>query len=206
MKVAGIYLAAGSSRRMGKYKLSLPTQNGSLGSLALKTALKTSLDQIFIITRKKRVDEWLPPELFSHKKCVVVDCPTAHLGQSESLKCGIKQVEAIEAEAAMIMLADQPLITAAMLEELLTIMRKKKTTFVAASFNEVIMPPVLFSASMYPQLLHLQGDKGARALLKGEFLTNGQILPFTEKELFFDIDTDEEYETLLSLMSSFVWS
>ena len=47
VKVVGIYLAAGKSQRMGTpNKLALPVGKMSLGSLALETALKSSLDKV----------------------------------------------------------------------------------------------------------------------------------------------------------------
>ena len=52
MKITGVYLAAGSSSRMGSNKLALPVGTKTLGSLAVQTALKTPLDQIYIITKE----------------------------------------------------------------------------------------------------------------------------------------------------------
>ena len=46
MKIAGVYLAAGSSSRMGSNKLQLPVGTKTLGSLAVQTALQTSLHRI----------------------------------------------------------------------------------------------------------------------------------------------------------------
>ena len=51
MKIAGIYLAAGNSSRMGSNKLALPVGTMTVGSLALETALKSSLDKVYIITK-----------------------------------------------------------------------------------------------------------------------------------------------------------
>lgn len=54
MKTAAIYLAAGTSRRMGTDKRSLVLNGVSLGSMALKNALLSKLDHIFVITGKGR--------------------------------------------------------------------------------------------------------------------------------------------------------
>lgn len=59
MKTAAIYLAAGTSRRMGTDKRSLFLNGVSLGSIALKNTLLSKLDHIFIITRKGDSLHWL---------------------------------------------------------------------------------------------------------------------------------------------------
>lgn len=59
MKTAAIYLAAGTSRRMGTDKRSLFLNGVSLGSMALKNALLSELDHIFVITGKRDPLHWL---------------------------------------------------------------------------------------------------------------------------------------------------
>ena len=64
MKTAAIYLAAGTSRRMGTDKRSLFLNGVSLGSIALKNALLSELDHIFVITRKGDSLHWLSDFFF----------------------------------------------------------------------------------------------------------------------------------------------
>ena len=65
--------------------------------------------------------------------------------------------------------------------------------------KQTIMPPVLFSSSMYTELLELHGDKGAKAILQGDFLQKGKLLPCADKRLVFDVDTEADYEALQSI-------
>ncbi|WP_186670413.1 NTP transferase domain-containing protein [Sporosarcina sp. BP05] len=200
MKIIGIYLAAGNSSRMGSHKLALPVGTMTVGSLALETALKSQLDEIFVITKDTDDADWLPEEMKSDSRCSIIKCSTAHEGQSESLRCGIQQAQAHQADAVIIMLADQPFITVQMIEEMILCMRKNPTSkFVASSHKQTIMPPVLFSSSMYNELLELRGDKGAKAILQGDFLQKGKLLPCADKRLVFDVDTEADYEALQSI-------
>jgi molybdenum cofactor cytidylyltransferase len=197
MKIVGIYLAAGNSSRMGSDKLRLQVGTMTLGSLALETALKSSLDEIYIITKDMDDVSWLPDELKSNTKCTLIKCSSAHEGQSESLRCGIQRAQANGVDAVIVMLADQPFITVQMIEEMILCMNKNPTSkFVATSHKQTIMPPVLFSSSMYADLLTLHGDTGARALLQGDFLQYGKQLPCADNRLIFDVDTVEDYQTL----------
>ena len=203
MKVVGIYLAAGNSCRMGKNKLALPIGTMTLGSMAIQTARKSLLDNIYIITKLGDELSWLPTEVVNDKKCTLVTCPTSHKGQSESLRCGIKQAQLDKADAAIVMLADQPFITVQMIDGMITCMKKAPTNlYVAASHEQTIMPPVLFSSSLFPALLNLSGDTGAKALLRGEFLHQGKQILCEDNRLIFDVDTQEDYEKLLSILGN----
>ena len=200
MKIVGIYLAAGNSSRMGSNKLALPVGTMTVGSLALETALKSPLDKIYIITKETDDADWLPAEMKLDAKCTIIKCSTAHEGQSESLRCGIQQAQADHVDAVIVMLADQPFITVQMIEEMIACMKNNPTCrFVATTYEQTIMPPVLFSSSMYTELLSLRGDKGARAILQGDFLQKGKLLPCTDKRLVFDVDTKDDYQALQSI-------
>lgn len=200
MKIVGIYLAAGNSSRMGSDKLKLQVGTMTLGSLALETALKSSLDKIYIITKDTDDVDWLPDEVKSDTRCIILKCSTAHKGQSESLRCGIHQAQFDHADAVIVMLADQPFITVQMIEEMILCMKKNPTSkFVATSHKQSIMPPVLFSSSMYANLLTLRGDAGARTILHGDFLQYGKQLPCADNRLIFDVDTVEDYQALQSI-------
>src|SRR6185437_5629886 len=101
--------------------------------------------------------------------CKIVKCSTSHIGQSESLRKGIQMAQDEGMNAVLVILADQPFITVRMLNEMIECMQNnQKSKFVATSTNEMIMPPVLFASSMFPELLNLRGDTGARAILKGD--------------------------------------
>ena len=200
MKIAGIYLAAGNSSRIGTNKLALPIGTMTVGSLALEIVLKSSLDKVYIITKDEDDAAWLPDEMKLDARCAFIKCPTAHKGQSESLRRGIEQAQADQMDAVLVILADQPFITVQMLEEMIACMKNNPTCrFVATIYEQTITPPVLFSASMYGELLKLHGDKGARTILQGDFLQKGKLLPCADKRLVFDVDTNEDYLTLQSI-------
>lgn len=188
---------------MGINKLALPVGTMTLGSLALETALKSSLDKVFIITKDADDVNWISADFRTNKKITIVKCLTADEGQSESLRCGIEHAKVIKADAVMVLLADQPFITVLMIDEIIACMKKTPScNYVAASHNDLLKPPVLFSASMYPALLNLTGDTGARVLLRDEYQNTGKKIPCADKRFFFDVDMVEDYEKLLSITES----
>lgn len=200
MKVIGIYLAAGKSQRMGEKKLALPVGKMSLGSLALETALNSSLYKVYVITQEQDDGKWISPKLLVDDKLVVVKCLTADEGQSATIRCGIERAQIEKADAAMIILADQPFITVLMIDELIACMKKNPLcNYVASSYEALRIPPILFSASMFPALLTLKGDAGARSLLQNQALYPGKQLPCGDSRFVFDVDTKEDYVELLSM-------
>ena len=199
MSVVGIYLAAGNSRRMGTDKLALPIGKMALGSLALDTAVQSTLKQIYIVAKEGDELSWLPNRLRNHEKCTVLPCSNAGDGQSVSLRCGISHAKNFGASAAVVLLADQPFITAAMIDEMLKCWNSHPTSkYVATTYEGTMKPPILFSSEVFPILLNIKGDKGARELLHGTLFTQGKRLPCMDHRLLFDVDTPDDYNLLLT--------
>lgn len=193
--IIGIYLAAGKSKRMGCSKLDLPLGSRPLGSIALETALASNLDKILVVTSEKDTLEWVSSQLFQktyQKKWVHVSCKASWKGQAESLKCGLIAAEKFQAVAIMILLADQPFVTKEMINQIITLYKKEIPKYVASDYNGMLRPPVLFGSRMFPYLFQLQGDQGARRLIRGS--NQGLTIKFAEGKSFLDVDTMEQYQ------------
>ncbi|WOV84471.1 nucleotidyltransferase family protein [Sporosarcina jeotgali] len=202
MKIVGVYLAAGKSSRMGSHKLALPVGSMTLGSLALETALESSLDEVYVITKVCDNADWIPVKMKENDRCKIIKCTASHEGQSESLRCGIEQARENGAEGVIVMLADQPFITLQMISGLIDCLKQNPALkFAATTVDQSITPPVLFSSSIYGDLMKLRGDRGARAILRGSFLQKGRLLPCADRTLVFDVDTKDDYETFNELKS-----
>ncbi|KXH81748.1 NTP transferase domain-containing protein [Sporosarcina sp. HYO08] len=194
MEIAGVYLAAGKSSRMGRNKLTLPIGTKFLGSMALETAIHASFTKIYCIVTESDDLNWMTPSQLEHPKCVILRCPDAHKGQSESLRCGILQAKRDEMSAALILLADMPFVTVQMLEEMIACMKEQNDcSFVATSIKEMITPPVLVSNTLFDELLTIHGDIGARRLLEKR-IQSGKLIPCKDERFVFDIDTPEDYD------------
>ncbi|QDS34153.1 nucleotidyltransferase family protein [Brevibacillus brevis] len=202
-KIVGIYLAAGKSTRMGSDKLRLPLGSMHLGNYALAAALHSKLDYVAIVAGDVTAD-WIDRTFYQkrlHWKWAVFHCSEAHLGQSHSLRCGVAAAQAMNAAAVMILLADQPLITTTMINELL--LHYQATTnvgFVASRHDGLTRPPVIFARRMFPDLLRLENDQGARQLIRKS--TSGVSIDFTSADLFMDVDTAEDYSHLVKRWKS----
>ena len=94
MKVVGIYLAAGDSRRMGTNKLLLDMGGIPLGSLALQAALESTIHQVLVITKRDDGLSWIAPHLFTskyRKKWTPVQLKKSNQGQAYSIIMRLKR-------------------------------------------------------------------------------------------------------------------
>ncbi|MBL0387422.1 NTP transferase domain-containing protein [Tumebacillus sp. ITR2] len=195
-----LYLAAGLSSRLQGHKLSLPLGGRPLGSWALEAAMESRIEEVLAVTREAGRPEWLPTDVEPEvgTRLSLLHCPVSWRGQSRSIISGVRAAQERGAEGVLILLADQPLVTSEMINSLID---RFQTTdpppaFVAASLDGVARPPVLLSKSLFPDLLSLQGDQGARNILRGRH-ADGVLVPFSDTLLFADVDTEEDYQTLL---------
>jgi molybdenum cofactor cytidylyltransferase len=113
-------------------------------------------------------------------------------GIASSIVCGINAV-AHSADAILLLMADQPLITTQHLKSLINEWREAQNEIVISEYSGIQGPPVIFPAQCFDNLITLKGDQGARSLL-----TNPK---FSIRSLAFDaaaidIDTPEDFERL----------
>lgn len=199
--IVGIYLAAGQGRRMGRNKLAMSLGNEYVGSIALKTILQSRLDFTIVVTNPSDELIWLPPSVADNERYSTFPCFDAQYGQSYSLKFGVKKAMEIEAEAIIIFLADQPFISTKLINELISHYKKgANVNVVASSFNHIPRPPVLFSEKSFAEILNLQGDQGARKLIRRKKTGEQMIIEFADCMPFIDIDNEEDFLRVSQLL------
>ena len=85
-------------------------------------------------------------------------------GLASSIECGIRSVAEV-ADAVMLLLADQPLITSAHLQMLLDTWQSSRESIVASAYAGTTGPPVIFPRRDFADLIPLSGDRGARSMI-----------------------------------------
>jgi molybdenum cofactor cytidylyltransferase len=133
------------------------------------------------------------------RKVHFVSNPGWELGLAGSLRTGIAALPGA-VDGALIMLGDMPLVKASTIQAL-------KTSFIAAGGERIVYPtcegrqgnPVLFPARFFDDLLNLQGDRGAKELLK-KHAADTVAVPVESREVLQDCDSEEDYARALSLL------
>jgi molybdenum cofactor cytidylyltransferase len=97
------------------------------------------------------------------------------------------------ADAILILLADQPLITAPHLNELIERWSGRNTEIVASHFDGTLGPPILFPSGTYDALGALAGDKGAKSVLTS---SDYDVTSVDIPEAGIDVDSPETLRAL----------
>jgi len=160
--VAGVVLAAGTSSRMGRNKLLLQLEGRSVLRRAVDTALAAGLDPVLVVVGHQR--EQAEAEL-AGLRCTVVVNPDYQSGVNTSLRTGIRAVPE-GCPAAVVMLADMPLVTPAMLRTVVERYRGGDAPLVVSSYEGVDAPPILYDRSLFDELRVLEGEGCGKKVVK----------------------------------------
>lgn len=192
-KIGLIILAAGAATRMGRPKQLLSYQGRSLILHAVEVAL-ASLCQPIIVVLGAYVEQ-IKPELMP-KAVQVVENSQWQEGMSSSIRAGISMLLKTNSklDAVIISLADQPLVSPQIFNQLIQSYQETQKVIIASKYNETTGVPALFSKTLFPELMQLEGDKGAKALIQ-KYIDTGLILLIPEAAI--DIDTPDDYKQLL---------
>jgi molybdenum cofactor cytidylyltransferase len=190
-RVAALILAAGASLRMGRPKQLLDWEGQPLVRAAAEVALAARLDPLLVVVggAQAQVEEalaGLPLQIIAN--------PDYAAGQSTSLRAGIAALGQ-DADAVVVLLGDQPFVTAAIVEQLVAEWQASAALIVAPTYAGQRGNPVLFAHAVFPELLAIQGDQGARAVLAAN-RARIHLVAFDDPRPLADIDTPEDYERL----------
>ena len=152
--VAGVLLAAGMSTRMGKNKLLVDLGGKSVLRRAVETATSAGLRPILVVLGHER--ERAQAEL-AGLSCQLVQNPDYARGMNTSLRAGIAAVPE-GADAAVVMLADMPFVSAAMLRELVARWRAADAPLAISLYDGVIAPPTRYGRALFSEIDALDGD------------------------------------------------
>lgn len=191
-RTAILILAAGKSSRMGKPKQLLKLGSETLIEHAIKQALQSNATTVVCILGAYA--EEIKSIISHHSKCEFVVNEDWESGLSSSLKCGIHWAQEHNYEAAVAMLADQPLIDSDFINEILQLANQHPESLIAANYGEKRGVPALFPKPYFNQLLKLKGDTGAGVLLNNP---DEHVITVEAKNRLIDLDTPEDYARFL---------
>ena len=179
-RIAGVILAAGRSRRMGRPKQLLPWHGRPLLQYVIEQALSSQLNEVVVVlgAASDLVRDVIT--LGEGPELRFVTNPHWAEGQSTSLQAGIHALGK-KADAAAILLGDQPGVGSNLIDRVIDAFANSEATAfrpVYESADGVISPghPVILYRSHWPLLDSLSGDQGARHLLQREIAIEEVIL------------------------------
>ena len=158
MIVGAIVLAAGQSRRMGAAKLAMPVEGVPMLAQTLGAVRAAGLPLLLVTGGHEAA-----------VRAVAGEVPQVHaaghaLGLAESLKAGLSATPA-DWGAALVVLGDMPFVRADTLSALAAALAEGAPAVVPVQ-GGLRGNPAGFARGLWPSLLALEGDRGARGLLQ----------------------------------------
>jgi len=190
-----VILAAGKASRMGKPKQLLTYQGSSLIFHAVKIGLNSICKSVVVVLGAYK--EQIKPEI-DKLPVQIVENPDWETGMSSSIRVGINAINQNNhnLDAVIIALADQPLINEAVFNQLIQKYQDTKNKIIASAYNDIVGVPALFNQTLFSELINIQGDRGAKALMRKY---RDEVLTIPIPEAAIDIDTQDDYEKLLKI-------
>lgn len=158
--ISGIVLAAGLSTRMGR-----PKQNVILGDRpmlehAVRAFVSSKVNEVIVVVGGGEESRRMPQ---GPRVRFVVNADPAK-GLSSSLRLGLRSVGG-DCEAAVIGLGDEPLVLPSTIDILISTYRRTGSKIVVPTFKGTRGNPVLFDRTVFPLILNLRGDVGAKGII-----------------------------------------
>jgi molybdenum cofactor cytidylyltransferase len=186
-RIAAIVLAAGKSTRMGANKMVAEFRGKPLVQATVASILTSSVDEVVVVTghESEKVQSAL-----ANLNVRLVHNPDFEVGLASSLGAGIRAV-AGRFDAAIICLADMPLVEAKMIDRLIAAFNPiESRNIIAPTCKGKMGNPVLWGAQHFSHLMGLSGDKGARHLID-EFRSEVVEVEADTDAVLRDADTAE---------------
>ncbi|MBP0941404.1 nucleotidyltransferase family protein [Pseudomonas alliivorans] len=159
-QVFALLLAAGRSRRFdGDKRLATLPCGRTLLRASIENALHV-FNEVWVVLREEDDTELLGVPL----EVKVVRSPQTDLGMGHSLASGIAALMPSSADAVAVLLADMPWIQPATLQSLASMANPRRIALPGHDGQRG--HPVIIGRDFWPLLLNLEGDQGAKSIIK----------------------------------------
>jgi len=190
-EVAAIVLAAGQGTRFGEEpKLLARFEGKPLVRWVAEAAVGSSARPVIAVTGHRAEDV----------EVVVRDLPVRAIrnpafadGLAGSLKAGFSALPP-EARAAIVLLADMPLVTAHMIDDLVSAWLEKRPVALVPTVDGRRGNPVVLSRGLEEPIRGLAGDAGAASILRGH--PDVREWPTANRAFLQDVDTTDALKAL----------
>ncbi|MHA6249592.1 nucleotidyltransferase family protein [Pontibacter sp. CAU 1760] len=196
LRIGVVVLAAGAATRMGSPKQALVFRGQTLLQHAVQVALSAQSHRVVVVTGANQggMEAGLPFD----SKLVKVHNPDWQEGMGSSIRRGLTALldsEPAQLDGVILMVCDQPFVTAALLDQLIATLAATSKGIVASHYNNTHGTPVLFSQNYFEELLGLNAQVGAKKLLQ-RYAHDKAAVAFAQGGI--DIDTPEDYAALIT--------
>lgn len=189
--IAGLVLAAGQSKRMGRPKMTLPWGNTTVIGQVVLTLARAGIPDILVVTggARREVEKAL-----QGTPARTIFNPDYEQGEMLStFQLGLAAM-GDDVSAVLVTLGDQPQIEQGVVELLVEAFRRTHAPLVVPSFRNRRGHPWLLHRSLWPQALELQHPDTLRDFLHRR-ASMIHYLPVKTGSVLRDLDTPGDYDS-----------
>jgi len=192
LKITGIILAAGLSRRMGTVKSLLPFGDTLLLDRVIENAYQSELANLVVVLGYEA--EGIREKINFQESQIIIN-PDYKMGQSSSLRAGLGAVPD-DSNGAMFLLGDQPFVGKKIINDLIRAFEERPSNLIIPTCLGKRGNPVLAHRAIFQIIQEITGDTGARVLFHSlkEQIREVEV---SDPGIHLDVDTIEDYQQLL---------
>lgn len=189
MSLTSAILAAGTSSRLGQPKQLLKISGQSLIRRAALAVLNAQTARVLVIVGRDA--SAIEAELHDLPVEIVVNSDWSE-GMASSVRAAVATVgDSSHADGLLLTPCDLPLLSSEHLRALIEKYQSENAPIVASRYNETLGAPLIIARALWPELLELRGDVGARRVIARHETS------FIEwPDGAFDVDTREDWKNL----------
>jgi molybdenum cofactor cytidylyltransferase len=191
--IAGVFLAAGQSKRFGADKLLYEFKGRPLVHHSLEACLASRLAKIFVVVPAEAAafERAVGGAPGDQAKITTVRNERPERGMTSSLREGLASLDP-EYDGAMIVLADMPFVTARLINELIAKFEETNGIVIPECDGELYHPRVI-PRRLFSEFLRLKDDERGWAVID-KFSGDIVRVQIGEKTDYFDIDTARDLD------------
>ncbi len=189
--IAVLVLAAGKSTRMQSIKQLVKLGNQTLLELTLDKAKQLATNSIYCVLGANA--NLIKSKIKTENIHFILN-DNYNDGLSSSIIAGIHHFKKnkIQLDGFLILLADQPAISVAYLQEIINLFHKNTSKIITSNYGDFLGVPALFPSKYFEDLQLIKGDKGAKKFINQN--TENTLSPKIKANLV-DIDTKQDLDS-----------
>ena len=189
MKIAILIIAAGASRRLGQPKQLLNYKKSFLLNYIIQECKASKIGDVYVVLGANY--EQIQPKLDNDITVLIND--NWQKGMGNSIAFGFQKLIQEDYEGVIIAVGDQPFFSQNILQSIIGKQNNTNSSIIISKYKIGQGTPCFFDKKLFSELVKLQGDIGAKPIIK-KYKDYVQMINFPKGNI--DIDTIDDLKYL----------